>query len=464
MSMQHAVLALVALALGGCMMGPDYQRPDIELPASYPEAAAGGEPAMSVPANWWTLYRDPTLDQLVKTGLERNTDVRLAVARIEEARAMLREVDATLLPEIDANVAAGRSRSSTRTGTLPSGAQAVRSNFLVSANTSFEIDFWGRLRRLQESARAQYMGSRYGHDVVSLTLTAGIAQTYFTIRSLDAQIIVSTETLRAAVDSTDIARQRAQAGLVSDLDVYQAEGNRAQFASQIKEFQRLRAVAVHQLGVLTATPGLDIAAGDLQLPTPPLPPAGLPSALLERRPDIREAETSAVAANALIGVARASQFPTISLTAAVGSQSAELSNLFSSGAGIWSVGLGAIGPVLDWGRYAARTEQTEARARQSALMYEQTVRNAFREVSDALSNVRLAADAEKDYRDRVEQTQNALRIARQRYESGYSGYLEVLDAQRTLNAAQLALTLNRRAFLGYTVDLMNALGGGWIAY
>ena len=463
MNARHAALGLV-FALGGCMLGPDYRRPDIELPASYPEATPGATTAVSVPADWWTLYRDPILDQLVKTGLERNTDVRLAVARIEEAQALLREADATLLPEIDANVAAGRSRSSLSTGTLPAGAKAVRSNFLISANTSFELDFWGRLRRLQESARAQYIGSRYGHDVVSLTLTANIAQTYFTIRSLDAQIIVSTETLKTAEESADIARQRAQAGLVSDLDLYQAEGNRAQFASQLKEFQRLRAVAVHQLGVLTATPGLGIAAGDLRLPTPPLPPAGLPSTLLERRPDVRQAEASATAANALIGVARAAQFPTISLTAAAGSQSAELSNLFSSGAGIWSVGLGVLGPVLDWGKHAARTEQAEARARQAGLQYEQSVRNAFREVSDALSNVRISADAEKDYRNRVEQTQNALRLARQRYESGYSAYLEVLDAQRTLNTAQLALVLNRRAFLGYTVDLMNALGGGWKEY
>lgn len=465
-SKPYAALATLALglALGGCMMGPDYRRADIELPAGYPETNPGAAAAMIVPADWWLLYRDAMLDQLVKAGLEKSSDVRIAVARIEEARALLREADATLLPEIDANLAAGRSRSSTRTGTLPAGANAVRSNFLASANTSFELDFWGRLRRLQESARAQYMSSRYAHDVVALTLTANIVQTYFTIRSLDAQIIVSAETLKSAEDSADIARQRAQAGLVSDLDVYQAEGNRAQFASQIKDFQRLRAVAVHQLGVLTGMPGLEVAAGDLQLPTPPLPPAGLPSTLLERRPDVRQAEADSMAANALIGVARASRFPTFSLTAGIGSQSAELSNLFSSGAGIWSVGLGAIGPIIDWGKHAARSEQAEARARQSALLYEQSVRNAFREVSDALSNVRISADADNDYRNRVEQGQNALRLAKQRYESGYSAYLEVLDAQRTLNTAQLAHTVNRRAFLGYTVDLMNALGGGWTDY
>ncbi|MCW5604380.1 MAG: efflux transporter outer membrane subunit [Burkholderiales bacterium] len=463
MSMRSAVLALT-LALGGCMLGPDYQRADIRLPENYPESGAGGATAQGVQADWWTLYRDPLLDRLVKAGLENGTDMRIAVARIEEARAVVREADATLLPELEANVAGSRARSSTRTGTLAAGVPAVRSNFIASAGTAFELDFWGRLRRLQEAARAQYIGSRYGHDVVALGMASSIVQGYFTIRALDAQIIVSAETLRAAADSADIARQRAQAGIASDLDLFQAEGSRLQFSTQLKELQRLRAVAVHQLGVLVADPSLAIAAGDLRLPAPPLPPAGLPSALLERRPDVRQAEAAAMSANAQIGIARAAQFPAISLTASAGSQSAELSNLFSSGARIWSIGLGAVGPILDWGRYAARTEQAEARARQSALAHEQAVRTAFREVSDALSNVRIANEADADYRNRVDQAQNALRLATQRYESGYSAYLEVLDAQRTLNAAQLAFVLNRRAYLGYTVDLMIALGGGWQPY
>jgi multidrug efflux system outer membrane protein len=179
---------------------------------------------------------------------------------------------------------------------------------------------------------------------------------------------------------------------------------------------------------------------------------------------VRRAEAALVAANAQIGVARAAQFPTLSLTAALGFQSAELGNLLTAGAGIWSFGLGVVGPIFDSGRYAARTEQAQARARQAAIAYEQTVEVAFREVSDALSNVRFAADREDDLRARVDQARNALRLATLRYESGYSAYLEVLDAQRTLNDAQLALALNRQAYLGYTVDLMNALGGGWLPY
>ena len=464
MSARVAAIILV-FALAGCAVGPDFKVPFLDLPRSYPEPAAETKEPLPVPANWWRLYGDATLDRLVAAGLERNADIELAAARIEEAEAVLRESNATFLPQIDGNAAAGRSRSSTQTGTLPSTAQPVRNNFLLSASTSFELDFWGRLRRIREAVRAQYFASRYAADVVTLTLAAGIAQTYFTVRSLDAQIIVSEGTLKAAADSLDIARKRAQAGVVSDLDVNQADSNRAQIAAQIKDLRRSRAVAAHQLGVLAGALDLELERGDLrELPTPPLPPAGLPSTLLERRPDVRQAEQLFAAATAQIGVAQAAEFPTFSLTGSFGAQSGELATLFSSGGRIWSVGLGIIGPILDWGRYKARTQQAEARARQAGATYAKTAQTAFREVADALSNVRLAADAEQDLRERVESAGNTLRLATLRYESGYSAYIEVLDAQRTLNDAQLALVRNRQSYLAYTVDLMNALGGGWQGY
>lgn len=465
MSAKYAALALVMLLAGCGLAGPNYQRPPLDLPGRYAEPAPGAAAPLAVPADWWRLYGDATLDRLVSSGLEKNTDVRIAVARIEEAEAVLREANATFFPLVEAGAGAGRSRSSTRTGTLPSTATPIRNNFQLTASTTFEIDFWGRLRRGAEAARAQYYASRYARDVVSLTLAAGIAQTYFAVRSLDAQIVVAGETLKAAEESFDLAGKRAQAGIVSDLDVNQADANRAQAAAQSKDLRRQRAVVVHQLGVLSGVLDLDVPPGDLrQLPAPPLPPAGLPSTLLERRPDVREAEAQLESANALIGVARAAQFPTFSLTGALGVQSQELSTLFSTGAGIWSIGLGMVAPVIDGGRYAARTQQAEARARQAAAAYEKTAQTAFREVSDALSNVSLASEAEQDLRVRVERAQNTLRLATLRYEAGYSAYLEVLDAQRTLNDAQLALVRNRQSYLAYTVDLMNALGGGWAAY
>jgi multidrug efflux system outer membrane protein len=369
-----------------------------------------------------------------------------------------------LLPEIDASGAASRSGFSAQTPSVRAGSPATVNNFQLAANTAFELDFWGRLRRLREAAQAQYSATQYARGVVGLTLAGAIARTYFNVRSLDAQIAVSQESLDAADDSVDITRKRANAGIASDLDVYQAQGNRAQLAAQLKELRRLRAVSMHQLGVLTGELDLTLTPVDLRtLPSPPLPPAGLPSTLLERRPDVRQAEASLTAATAQIGVARAAQLPTITLTASLGLQSDNLAHLLSPGTAIWSIGTGLLGPVIDWGRYAARTQEAEARARQAEVLYEQAVQNAFRDVSDALSNVAYASDTEQDLRARVDDASRSLKLATQRYQAGYSAYLEVLDAQRTLNDAQLALVRNRQSFLTFTVDLMSALGGGWSA-
>jgi outer membrane protein, multidrug efflux system len=453
------VLALVLL--GGCMLGPDYERPGLDIPANYGEADVGA--AATLEADWWMLYGDPLLDELIADGLERNADMRAAVARIDEAEALMREANATYFPLIEGGGGASRSRISTMgSNQIPTGSSPVRNNFQLTASTAFELDFWGRLRRANESARAQYLASAYGRDTVALTLAASIAQSYFTVRSLDAQTRVSHEMLAASDESLRIARKRAEGGLTSDLDVHQAEGQRAEIAGQIKELHRLRAAFLHQLGLLTGRLDLQIAPNDMQkLPRPPLPPAGLPSTLLERRPDVRQAEELLAARNAEIGVARAEQFPAFSLTGSYGAQSRELSDLFSSGARVWSIGLNVLGPILDWGRYAARTEQAEARQRQAAADYQRAAETAFRETADALSNVRWTAATEEDINVRVDRARKSLRLADIRYRSGYSSYIDVLDAQRTLNTAQLDLARNRQAYLNYSVDLMRALGGGW---
>ena len=459
-----AVACAVAGVAACAPVGPDYRRPDLDVPKAYAESEPANAALPAVPADWWRLYRDATLDRLVDAGLTQGSDVRLAIARIEEAAALRREANATLLPEIDASGVVSRSGVSTQTPSVRSGAASTLRNFALSANTAFELDFWGRLRRLREAAQAQYAASDYARGVVELTLTAAIARTYFNVRSLDAQIAVSAESLAAAEDSVAITRRRSEGGIASELDVYQAQGNRAQLAAQIKELRRQRAVSIHQLGVLSGELTLELPPADLRaIPSPPLPPAGLPSTLLDRRPDLRQAEASLVAANAQIGVARAAQLPTISLTASLGLQSDNLAHILSPGADVWSIGVGLLGPVIDWGRYAARTQEAEARARQSEILYEQALRTAFRDVSDALSNVGLAAQTEQDLAARVDYASNSLRLATQRYEAGYSAYLEVLDAQRTLNDAQLALVRNRQSLLTFTVDLMNALGGGWTA-
>lgn len=455
-------IAIVAAFSGCAPVGPDYVRPSVPVPAAFGERDPAATRLAPLPVDWWRLYRDPKLDELVATGLAEGTDVRLAAARVEEAAAALREAGTLLFPEIDGTGGAARSGASAQTGPIRAGGVGALNNFALGVSTSYEIDFWGRLRRLQEAAQAQYAASDFGREVVALTLAAAISRTYFNVRALDTQIVVSQQTLKVVEDSLAITRRRSDAGVASDLDVYQAESTRAQLAAQIKDLRRLRAVTVHQLGVLVARPALTLDAADVMtLPSPPLPPAGLPSALLERRPDVRQAEETLVAANAAIGVARAQQLPTISLTGALGLQSDNLAHLFTGGASVWSLGVGMLGPIIDWGKYQARTEGAEARARQAAIRYEQSVQTAFREVSDALSNVALAAETERDLRVLVDAANNSLRLASQRYEAGYSSYLDVLIAQRTLNDAQLALVRNRQSFLAYTVDLMSSLGGGW---
>jgi outer membrane protein, multidrug efflux system len=449
-------LLLLPFILTGCfMVGPDYQRPDFALPAAFGEPGVASS-AVEVPQRWWTLYGDATLDELVRTGLEGNADVHQASARVEEAEAAFREARATLyFPLVTGNAGASRGR------TIQLGTQ---NTFTLGAATSFEIDLWGRLRRAEYSVRDQLLASRYGRDTVALTLAATIARTYFAARSLDSQYIASEEILRAANESLALARRRAEGGVATGLDVYQAGAQQAAAAAQAKEIARQRAVIVHLLGTLTGRLDLTLPPTNLDsLPIPPLPPAGLPSQLLERRPDVRQAEAALSAATQLIGVAKAAQFPALSLTGSLGVQSTELDSLFTPGAKVWSLGLGLLGPIIDSGRYAARTEQAQARARQAEAGYQRAVETAFREVADALSNVRLAADSEGDLRVRVEQARGALRLAQRRYESGYSAYLEVLDAQRTLNDAQLAFIRNRQAYLSFSVDLMNALGGGWAA-
>jgi multidrug efflux system outer membrane protein len=454
---------LLVLLLAGCTtVGPDYRRPEIALPDKYP---SGEEAGSALPADWWQLFNDPTLNDLVASARASNADARLAAARVQEADAVLREARGALFPEVTGNYGATRNKVSTRTEPPPPATAGLeRSQHTLSASTSFEIDFWGRFARANEAAQASLLASRLSQDVVALTLSGATAQAYFALRSLDAQVEVLERSLKLRQESLEIARTRAQAGLASDLDVYQAQAALADALAQRREAVRNRALVERQLAQLSGKLDLRLASADLfALPMPPLPPAGLPSSLLERRPDIRAAEQTLVAANAQIGVARAALFPAISLTGALGAQSAEFSTLLSSGAGIWSLGFGLALPIFDGGRRSARVDQAEARREQQVASYQRSIETAFREVADALVNVEQTGGAETDLQVRLEAARNALELSRVRYESGYSPYLEVLDAQRTANDAELAFVRNRQARLAFSVDLMKALGGGWQA-
>lgn len=463
---RRALIAVAAVALTGCVVGPDYRRPQTPLPAGFAGAPAAdatattSTPAATPAAGWWTVYGDPILDGLVPSALAENLDVVAAVARIEEFDADLREANAALFPEIDLGASAARSRSS---GAVASPTPIRLSNDLrVALSTSFEIDFWGRLRRLLESARAQVLATHYAKDVVTLSLAGLTTQTYFSLRSLDAQIAATAETLATRDEYLRLVRRRVDAGLSSGLDLAQAQGARSDAAALLKDLARQRALAEHLLGTLTGRLDLTLPPGDLaRLPVPPTPPTGLPSTLLERRPDIRQAEENLVAANAQIGVAKAALLPRISLTGDLGGESTALGSLLSSGGRIWSVGFGLALPIFTAGRLSAEVDATTARQKQALAAYQKSIQTAFREVSDALTNVSQTAGAETDLQASVDAARDALRLSGERYASGYSPYLDVLDAQRTLNTSQLALIRNRQALLSASVDLMKALGGGW---
>jgi multidrug efflux system outer membrane protein len=454
-------LALATVALAGCMVGPDYQRPATELPSSFPESTPSQSTA-AIPDDWWRLFDDPTLDDLVSSALAANVDIAQAVARIDEADANLRVVNAALFPEVDLSGSAARSASS---GKIAAPAPPfVRNDVRLAFTASYEIDFWGKVRRASEAARAQGLSTRYAHDVVTLSVASLTTQTYFLVRSLDAQIASTRVTLATRDDTLAIVRRRAEGGLASDLELRQAEGARSDAAFQLNDLLRQRALAQHLLATLTSRLDLAIAPGDLQhLPLPAMPPPGLPSALLERRPDIRQAEQDLVAANAQIGVARAQMFPTISLTGAFGGESASLAGLFTVPGRIWAFGAGLSAPVFEAGRLSALVDVQRARQREALAAYNRTIQTAFREVQDALTNVQRYAQLEGDAQTSVNAAREALRLANIRYGAGYTGFLDVLDSQRSLNVAELALIRSRQNLLSAGVDLFKALGGGWAA-
>lgn len=462
------LLLAIATLLAGCTVGPDYQRPAISLPAAFSHTAistTATAPSATLSRAWWKAFNDPILDQLIDSALVNNADIQLASARIEEADAVLRQAGAALFPAIDGNAGSNHSRISEKSSSPPpAGASVIRKDLNASLSTAFELDFWGKLRRASEAAKAQALASRYGKDTVELTLVGLIAQNYLNLRAIDAQLAVTQETQANREASLRISQSRLQAGLASQLDVQQALGGQAAIEVQSADLRRQRAVAEHQLALLSGNLALKLAAGDLrQLPQPPLPPSGLPSALLEARPDLAQAEAQLVAANARIGVAKAALFPTISLTGSIGSQSKDLANLFTSQAGTWSGGLSLFMPIFNAGRLSAHVDEISAQQKQAAASYLKTVQTAFKEVSDALVTAEESRQGEAAQASQLAAAKQTLTLAQARYEAGYSRYLEVLDAQRSANDSSLGFIRSRQAQLAAAVDLYKALGGGWQA-
>lgn len=458
----------LAVLLSGCAVGPDYLRPANWLPAAFKEApTAVAETKTDNPAivqQWWTLFNDTTLNELVDLALRQNADLRSAVARVEQADAAAREAGASLFPNVDVQAAGSNTHLSEKTATWSVNSPEVLRARSAGLSLSYELDVWGRVRRSNEAARASLLASQYGRDSIRLSVAGLVAANYLNLRALDAQLAITAESLSSREESAKLVKTRVDAGLVSPLDQYQADGALAALQAQQAELRRSRALLAHQLALLTGKPDLEVAAGPLSaIPLPPQPPAGLPADLIEARPDVRQAEQQLIAANANIGVAKAAYYPKFSLTGVLGSESKTLSDLFSSGAGTWSAGLSLLMPIFDFGKTGARVDQAKALNQQSLIAWQKTLETAYKEVRDALVSLNELGTAESAQENRADNARKALDLARLRYDAGYSGYLEVLDAQRSANEAQLAAIATRQARLNAAVDLFKALGGGWRA-
>jgi outer membrane protein, multidrug efflux system len=444
-----------ALLLAGCAaVGPDYERPPVLLPPAYP--AAGTGTGATIASNWWMTYNDPRLNGLVERALVANADIAQAVARVEQTSGAVREVSRSQL----------RGSGSVRGGSFGSGSSRSSNDLFVTITAAYELDFWGRLRRGDEAANATYLASSAAGDTVRQTVVAMVAQGWFAVVSLDAQAAALRVTLKSREEAVRIIGQRLQGGTVSRLELEQAELQRADVALQLREVQRQRALAESTLGLLTAEPGLvlpvDQTASLVALPAlPALPASGLPSSLLERRPDVQRAEQLLVANNAQIGVARAAMFPQITLNGTLGGESIELGKLLENPNRFWSLGVGLSLPIFDQGRLAARVDQAGARQREAVAAYQEAVGSAFKDVADALANLAAAGESQAELAQRERTAQRALVLAQARFDAGYSGYLELLEAQRTAIAAQLSSVRNRQTQLNASVDLIKALGGGW---
>ena len=458
------VLAYLAsgLLLAGCMVGPDYKRPPVEAPGVYrgdSQSPLGSSEPLG-DEKWWEVFQDPVLQQLIRTAIEQNYDVRIAASRVLQAQAQLGITRANQFP----TVSAGAEGISQRNPKISSGFPSYEEHAgAVDLAVVWNLDFWGKYRRQTEAARASLLASQWGHSAILSTVVSSVASAYFTLRELDLALDVSKKTLAARQDSLRLTSVLAKSGSASALDVRQSEQLVYTAAETIPDLERQIALQENSLSILLGrNPGPIPRGRELtEQPNPPAIPVGLPSELLERRPDIREAEETLVAANAEIGVAKAALFPSISLTGTVGYESFALNNLFTQQQRMWNGAASITQPVFAGGALRAGMRLAEAQEQEMLLDYRQTIMNAFQEVSNSL----IAYQKGREFREQQElltvAAKDADRLSKILYEHGGASYLQVLISENNDLSAELNLAqaqLNERLAL---VQLYNALGGGW---
>jgi multidrug efflux system outer membrane protein len=451
-------IAALILLLSGCMLGPDYQAPEIDTPDQFLEAGASGESIANL--KWWELFDDPAMNDLITLALEENRDLATAFSRIEEARARYGFERSDLFPTLGGGVQFNRGNTFPGQN-VPIG--SVQDLYVFGGQLSYEADLFGRVRRSTRAARAELLATEEAARAVMIALIADVASSYLLLRDLDTRLEISQRTVLTRQASLAIIQARYDNGIVPLLDVNQAEIEEADAAAQIASFERAIIETENLINVLVGRnprPVLRERNRELQM-SPPEVPAGLPSELLVRRPDVRQAEQSLSAQTERIGAAVAMRFPTLSLTGVLGLASNDLSDLNSGDAKIWGVGAGLFAPIFDAGKNKRRVEVERAKTEQALNRYEQTILQALREVEDALAGIRTYHDEATARHRQATAARSASMLSRARYDGGVTSYLEVLESDRSLFRAELVESEVRREQLVSVVELYKALGGGW---
>jgi multidrug efflux system outer membrane protein len=456
-------LSLLILTLTGCTVGPDYVRPTVETPPAW--RLTDTEAQQTANTAWWQQLGDPVLNNLIASAIKENKDLMVATARVDQFAAQYGVIRADLYPQVGASAAFGQQQVTERSGnTLPKGYHTVTGGQQAVLNASWELDIWGRIRRSSEAARADLLASEDVRQGVILSLVSSVAVSYVNLRDLDKQLLISKRTAESRKGSYELLKLRFEAGIINEMELSQSKSEYEQALATIPQIEKGIALQENGLCVLLGRNPGPIPRGksidDLKLP---VIPAGLPSDLLERRPDIKAAEQNLIAANAYIGVAKAAYYPAISLTGLFGYSSSEFSDLFTGPAKIWQYSAPITAPIFTAGKIASQVKVTEALQQQALYRYQQTIQFAFREVNDSLADQSLTRQQLEAQFRRVEALRTYATLAWLRFDEGYSSYIEVLDAERSLFDVELAYVQSQGLLFQASINLYKAMGGGWMA-
>ncbi|MDI9569168.1 MAG: efflux transporter outer membrane subunit [Pseudomonadota bacterium] len=457
-----SVVLAAVLLLGGCMLGNDYRRPRVDAPRTWRCEEKDAQALANTV--WWGQFKDPALNELIRTALKESKDVRIATARVEEYLGRLGTTRADFFPQMGLGAAAGRQRL-TEVGPTGWNPATPPTSYTLqgSLNVNWELDLWGKLRRATEAARADLLGADEARRAVMMTLVAAVANGYINLLNYDQQLVIARETLKSRKDSLEIFEKRYAGGVISELELNQSRSEYEDARAVIPQLEKNIAQQENALNLLVGrNPGPIPRGRTLDELAMPAVPAGIPSEILDRRPDIRQAEQNLIAANARIAVARALYFPSISLTGVFGFASAELSDLTTGPAKTWNYAASLTAPIFTAGSIKGRIRQAEALQEQALLKYLQTVQTAFKEVDDSLTDQRKYRERLAVQGEQVTALRNTRRLAGLRYENGYSSYLEVLDAERSLFNGQLSLVQTKGNLFQSLVNIYKTMGGGWI--